>query len=235
MIPDSIDNFLDKELEKYKDISFEDLESWFHKKMEKLVNDGKLFYRQDEYLGGKALEIKVRHILKQIGLTITFVKDIDCDGIINHNDNFIIKRPIVLEIKSGKSNCPSRTQLRQLDDYIFELSGEEKARKEGLGETGLKFDPLHNMYGRNMVKQKKLYHPTPHKGLMIYNNTEGTFFKQNIHFELEFNEKVFCDKRDICVLSYKDFLVITEQIMEGKMQIEDFWNLIHKTVGTNKN
>lgn len=232
MIPGSIDKFLDNELEKYKDISFEDLESWFHRKMEILVNDGKLFYRHDEYLGGKALEIKVRHILKLIGLTISFDKNIDCDGIINHNDNFNIKKPIVLEIKSGKSNCPSRTQLRQLDDYIFELSGEEKARKEGLGGTGLKYDPLHNMYGRNLVKQKKLYHPTPHKGLMIYNNTEGTFFKESFHFELEFNEKVFCAKRDICVLSYKEFLDISKLIMEDKMQIEDFWNLIHKTVGT---
>lgn len=232
MIPDSIDNFLDDELEKYNDISFEDLESWFEKKMEKLVNEGKVFYRHDEYLGGNALEIKVRHILKQIGLKISFEKNIDCDGIIKHNDGFIVKKPIVLEIKSGKSNFPSRTQLRQLDDYIFELSGEEKARKEGFGESGLKYDPLYNIYGHGLVKKTKLYHPTPHKGLMIYNNTEGTFFKENFLFELGFNEKEFCIKRDICVLSYKEFLDISKLIMEDKMQIEDFWNLIHKTVGT---
>jgi hypothetical protein len=232
MIPNSMDNFLDKELEKYKDISFEDLESWFESKMEKLVNDGKIFYRNDEYLGGKALEIKVRHILKQIGFKIMFEKNIDSDGIIHHNDGFHLKKPIVLEIKSGKSNCPSRTQLRQLDDYIFELSGEEKARKEGLGETGLKYDPLQSIYGNNLKKQKKLYHPTPHKGLMIYNNTEGSFFKENFVFELGYNEKEFSVKRDICILSYKEFLELSKPIIENEMPLEYLWDLIHKTVGT---
>jgi len=232
MIPNSIDNFLDKELEKHNDISFEELESWFEKKMEILVNDGKIFYRNEEFLGGNALEIKVRHILKQIGFKITYEKNIDCDGIIRHNDDFKLKKPVVLEIKSGKSNSPSRTQLRQLDDYIFELSGEEKARKEGLGETGLKFDPLHNIYGHGLVKQKKLYHPSPHKGLMIYNNTEGTFFKDNFLFELGYNEKEFSIKRDICVLSYKEFLDFSTLIMKNEMQLEDLWNLIHKTSGT---
>ena len=129
MIPDSIETFLDKELEKYNDIFFEDLQTWFERKLESLVNEGKIFYRNDEYLGGKALEIKVRHILKQIGFKITFEKNIDSDGIIKHNDTFKNKKPIVFEIKSGKTNSPSRTELRQLDDYIFELSGEEKARK----------------------------------------------------------------------------------------------------------
>lgn len=234
MIPNSIDSFLDIELEKHDDIFFEDLESWFEMKIERLVNEGKIFYRHDEYLGGKALEIKVRHILKQIGFKITFEKNIDSDGIIRPNEGFKIKKPIVFEIKSGKSNYPNRTQLRQLDDYIFELSGEEKARKEGLGDASLKYDPIHNIYGAGFAKQKKLYHPTPHKGLMIYNNTEGTFFKDNFLFEIGFNEKEFSRKRDICVLSYKEFLDFSKRVIDKNMQLEELWNLIHTTVGTNK-
>ena len=62
--------------------------------MENLVNEGKIFYRNDEYLGGKALEIKVRHILKQMGFKITFDKNVDSDGIIRPNDTFKIKKPI---------------------------------------------------------------------------------------------------------------------------------------------
>ncbi len=232
MIPDSIENFLDKELEKQNDISFEDLQSWFDKKMESLVNDGKIFYRNDEYLGGKALEIKVRHILKQMGFKITFDKNVDSDGIITPNDIFKIKKPIVIEIKSGKTNSPTRTELRQLDDYIFELSGEEKARKEGLGNSGLKYNPQHNLYGQGFEKQKKLFHPTPHKGLMIFNNTAGTLFNDNFHFELGFNEREFSNKRDICVLSYKELLDYSKLVLDNKMMLEDFWKLIHETVGT---
>ena len=232
MIPNSIENFLDKELEKHNDISFEDLQSWFDRKMENLVNDGKIFYRNDEYLGGKALEIKVRYILKQMGFKITFDKNVDSDGIITPNDIFKIKKPIVIEIKSGKTNSPTRTELRQLDDYIFELSGEEKARKEGLGNSGLKYNPLQNLYGQGFEKQKKHFHPTPHKGLMIFNNTAGTLFNDNFHFELGFNEREFSNKRDICVLSYKELLDYSKLVLDDKMMLEDLWKLIHETVGT---
>lgn len=234
MIPDSIENFLDKELEKHNDIFFEDLQAWFERKLESLVNEGKIFYRNDEYLGGKALEIKVRYILKQIGFKITFEKNIDSDGIIKPNDTFKNKKPIVFEVKSGKTNSPSRTELRQLDDYIFELSGEEKARKEGLGESGFKYNPLQGLYGHGLEKREKLFHPTPHKGLMIFNNTSGAFFKDNFLFELGFNESEFSNKRDICVLSYKELIDYSELVLDGKMMLEDLWNLIHETVGTRK-
>lgn len=97
-----------------------------------LVNEGKIFCRHDKYLGGKALEINVRHIFRQLGFKIAFEKNIDSDGVIIPNDDFKMKKTIVLEVKLGKSNYPNRTQLRQLDDYILNYQLRKKPEKKGL-------------------------------------------------------------------------------------------------------
>jgi hypothetical protein len=231
MLPGKFDNLLENAIKENDTIYFEELKSWFDKKLEQLVNTGKIQFKDERFLGGIALEVRVRYIFNTIGLNVEFDKSIDSDGIIQPNESVEIKKPIVLEIKSSKSNGPTRTELRQLDDYIFEVSGEEIARKEGLGRGGIYFDPLAGILGSGLTKGKKYFHPSPHKGLIIFNNTEGNHFKNSFTIDLGGNEIEFVKKRDICVLSFKDFLEITNQIKDKKMTLNQFWTLIHETTG----
>jgi hypothetical protein len=128
MLPEKFDTLLENVIKENDTIYFEDLKSWFDKKLEQLVNTGKIQFKDERFLGGSALEVRVRYIFNTIGLHVGFDKKIDSDGIIQPNESVEIKKPIVLEIKSSKLNGPTRTELRQLDDYIFEVSGEEIAR-----------------------------------------------------------------------------------------------------------
>ena len=101
-------------------------------------------------------------------------------------EDFVVKspfdyepsKPIVLEVKSSRKQHISRDQLRQLDDWVFELSGEQEARKYGLqGKGGI--DTLafvsHGMVTR---ESRPRYHPTPHKGVFIFNGPVGTPFNK---------------------------------------------------------
>lgn len=230
-IIDDLEKVFDSQIGSSDEVFLEDLKLWFDKKLESLVNKGKLRFKDDRYLGGLALEIRVRNSFSDIGFNVTQVNKIDCDGLLVPNNDFEIKNPIVFEIKSGKSLAPSRTELRQLDDYIFELSGEEKARKEGLGKEGIHYDPLANLFGHNLVKGKKYFHPTPQKGCMIFNNVEGTHFLEPSIFELGFNELEFVKKRNICVMTFRTLLYLTSKVKHNELSLTEFWNMIQKTEG----
>jgi len=209
---------------------YDELRSLFDNTLQEFINDGTVCFEDHRFIVSRALEIEVERIL--VGLDFKFTKngDVDCDLIINAQDSFINKTPIVVEIKSGKSFSPSRHQLRQLDDWVFELSGEAKARKEGLGKGGPVYDPQAKIYGSNLIRQPKLHHPTPHKGLMIYNNSEGIHFT-GVPFTLGYNELEFCKKRNFCVMSFSQFYEITTKIKNDEFSANSFWTKIHNTQG----
>ena len=209
---------------------FDNVEDTFKKYLDKLVKEEVIHFKEVKFLGSFALEIKIRHLLSEIGFTLENKLMVDCDTIIKPEKHFRIDKPIVIEIKSGKSLSPSRDNLRQLDDWIFELSGEELARREGLGKDEYKYQPITSPMGRYFVRQNKIYHPTPHKGLMIYNSVEGHHFN-GIPLKLEFNELEFCKKRNICVLSFAQLTAFHSHLISGKMSMDSFWATIHRTTG----
>lgn len=89
MLPGKFDNLLENVIKENDTIYFEELKSWFDKKLEQLVNTGKIQFKDERFLGGSALEVRVRYILNTIGLHVEFDKNIDSDGIIQPNESFV--------------------------------------------------------------------------------------------------------------------------------------------------
>ncbi|GMV17109.1 MAG: hypothetical protein AMXMBFR56_53330 [Polyangiaceae bacterium] len=135
-------------------------------------------------------------------------------------------KPCVLEVKSAKGVGPTRSDLRQLDDWVFELSGEEKARKQGLGGG---IDTL--AMAHHGVLTSRQFHPSPRKGVMVFNGPLGTEFQSRPRDWLGANEKVFADKRDFAVVSFEVLLAWHERIANGAQSVGRFWSLLHETSG----
>ncbi len=83
-------------------------------------------------LDGKALEIRVEQTFQHFGYSVT-------PGRADNLEDRIIEAryqpttKLVLEIKSStKGSVPGMDDLRQLDDWVFSLSGEEEERRQSL-------------------------------------------------------------------------------------------------------
>ncbi len=148
------------------------------------------------------------------------------DFIIKPPSDTQINDPLVLEVKSSQKPHLSRDNLRQLDDWVFDLSGEEKARKEGLGGG---VDPL-AMVTQGLASRKKR-HPTPHKGILIFNGPVGIDFSERSSICFDENDREFIEKRNFCIISL-DVLVNYMKAFEKDEAIRlIFWESIHKTAG----
>ena len=139
-----------------------------------------------------------------------------------------LENPIVLEIKSSnKASGPSIAELRELDDWVFELSGEEFARKEGLGGG---CDPLAvSSYG--MVTERHT-HPSPHKGVMVFNGPREKKFQERQEKDiLVSDQKDFVFKRNICIISLECLISWYDEYQINNSVNSNFWEIIHSTVG----
>ncbi len=131
-----------------------------------------------------------------------------------------------VEVKSSQKPHVSRDNLRQLDDRVFDLAGEVKARKEGLG-GGL--DPL-ALVTQGLASRKKR-HPTPHKGVMIFNGPVGLDFSERRSICFDENDREFIEKRNFCIISL-DVLIDYVKAFEKDEAIRFIlWENIHKTAG----
>ncbi len=128
----------------------------------------------------------------------------------------------MLEIKSSRHFQISVDDLRQLDDWVFDLSGEEKTRKKGLGGG---IDVL-AMATQGMLSESKR-HPDPHKGVLIFNGTLGMPFEERISSKLHSNQIELVEKRNFCIISIQDLLKLFEKP-------EEVWSILHETAGEYK-
>ena len=134
----------------------------FESQIASLCEEGILVFEKDHTLTGFALECRIKNIFKELNFEIDKGRDGMEDFVVKPPVDYEPSKPIVLEVKSSRKQHISRDQLRQLDDWVFELSGEQEARKYGLkGKGGI--DTLafvsHGMLTR---KSRPRHHPTPH-------------------------------------------------------------------------
>ncbi len=125
------DNFrkaIEKELSELNSLELEKVLSVFQNEINKLLGKGVIPIGPDYNLSGIALEYRVKDIFRKMGFDVKSGPPKLYDAIICPSAKLKIKKSIVLEIKLSKSVSPTRTDLRQLDDWVFELSGEEIAR-----------------------------------------------------------------------------------------------------------
>ena len=203
------------------------LEVWavFGKEIDSLSKVGIVSLGNDCHLTGEALEFRVRQILEKMGFEVEEGRP-NLEDIVVKSDDLEPNKPLVIEVKSSKSPSPKRENLRQLDDWVFDLSGEDMARKEGLG-GGFDFKAM--AFGGMLSERHS--HPTPHKGVMLFNGPVGLSFEERPTQWLGHNEEEFSIKRNFCIISFKCLLNWLDAYKKDETVKNVFWKLIHATAG----
>ena len=105
----------------------------FSSVVEDLVCGGIISPGPDERLRGQYLETRTAQLFRQMGFVVERGPRGAYDARIPPPTDSEPSRPCVVEVKSSSRPGPTRRDLRQLDDWVFEMSGEQEARKHGLG------------------------------------------------------------------------------------------------------
>lgn len=192
---------------------------------EALLDQGRLDLGKDCNLGGAALEIRVRRLFAGMGFQIREARARNLeDHVVHPSEGFKTQYPLALEVKSSRKPCLERDDLRQLDDWVFELSGEEHIRK------------FRRIKGKNVVYitaglPAAPSHPNPHKGVMIFNGPLGQEFDQRVSPCVNANELEFVEKRYFCVIPFQTLIQMSDQISQRSVAKEDAWEMIHTCSG----
>lgn len=227
MTPDQIlESTIRTYLEKTKPSTFQNVICTIQRDLEILTENGVLDLGPDIELGGYSLEIKTKLIFLNMGFNVARGRDGFEDFVIHSSKGMKPIDPLVIEVKSSRKPNISRDDLRQLDDWVFDLSGEEEARKHGLGGG---FDAL--SFATNGMISLPKRHPSPHKGVMIFNGPIGVPFKNRPKTCISHNELDFITKRNLCIIPLNILLDYFVKFQDRSEIKEIFWNSIHKTIG----
>jgi len=116
--------------------------------------------------------------------------------------------------------------LRQLDDWVFDLSGEAQARRQGLGGG---FDGLAMLMQGARTRRHR--HPTPHKGILVFNGPVGTPLSQRTITCLHSNDLAFVQTRNFCIISLAKLMESVQNIQANTLAPGNFWDSLHATAG----
>ncbi len=209
---------------------YAELFSAFESELKQLRKDGSLAFAADYLLANKPLEWRIMELLQDLNLIVNPGRDYMEDLVVHPPGDLLPKKPLVVEVKSSsKSSSPSRDDLRQLDDWVFDLSGEESARKSGLQADPLEFELFGGM------ASPRSYHPSPHKGVFIFNGPLETPFENRPKVWLNSNEEAFAIKRDFCIISFHCLICWHEKSQQDMSISKVFWEEVHKTCGVLRN
>lgn len=206
--------------------TYDTLDKALRTALDSLVDQEVIGLDDEHRLGGRALEIRVKQLFTEIGLDIRPGRPGHEDFILPPSDESSPNFPLVLEVKSSRKPQIGRDELRQLDDWVYDLSQEEIARTHGLGGT---VDSLAILAGGMMTQMHR--HPSPHKGVMIVNAPLGIPFGERLTSPVAENDRDFVEKRNFCILPLSVLIECTDAIMNSRFSIAEFWHLIHQTRG----
>lgn len=191
-----------------------------------LAESGRLRLGEDKDLTGESLEVRVFLLLKSVGLAVSRGRPGHEDIVVQSPSDAKTIRPLVIEVKSDRKPSVQRDDLRQLDDWVFDLSQEEVARKQGLGGG---FDPL-AMATNGLISQKH-QHPSPHKGVLIFNAPVGVPFINRTASCMSSDELAFAAKRNFCVMPLNSLVDAAQAIVQGKTSLVEFWEHVQQCEG----
>jgi len=199
------------------------------KEIENLYGEGLLLVEHDYMLTGTALEIRVKNLFSKMDYGIQNGRSGLEDFVIYPPTDTLRKEPIVVEVKSANKPSLTIADLRQIDDYVFDLSGEEIIRKRPPNNPN-------TFYLSAGLPPGPDRHPTPHKGVLIFNGPISIEFSKRGETDniLHPNHLDFISKRNICVIPFKR-LIDRQSLYDGaenkqKFQAE-FWDQIFGTEG----
>jgi hypothetical protein len=207
---------------------YEELMETFEHALKNLLQQGLVHFGPDYKLGGKALEFRVQTIFEQLDFRVETPRQKQEEFIVSAAN---CKRgiPVVVEVKSSNKATISREYLRQLDDYIYELSDEQAIRLAGLRpkKTGTVIRPFGNWIGETT-------HPKPHKGLLVFNGPVTLPFDDEGRLRTNWvghNELEFARTRGFCLVRFETLLAWQSLCLSDAKKLPCFWNAIHDTFG----
>jgi len=223
---DSFRKAMREELQALNLPDIQEVLSEFRVELNELLKDHIVSAGPDYKLGGEVLEYRVQYIFDKMGFQIELGPPRLYDAIVRPFEGLYPEKPIVVEVKSSGKVGPSREDLRQLDDWVFELSREEFARKEGLGGG---CDSL--AWASYGVITKRHTHPNPHKGVLVFNGPIGQLFENRSENWLGEGEKEFAQKRDFCIISLECLISWYNGYQKDNSVNCNFWKVIHSISG----
>lgn len=175
------------------------------------------FSRNIYKLSGNLLMFEVHNIFRSFGGEIVDPGGKDThDGIVHYK-----KYKFVLEIKSHETKGALLKDLRQLDDYVFTLSGEEKMRKERPEQV------ICLIWGKVHIEPSSRP-PDPHRGVFIINHC---YLKKERCNPFHHNIIKFAEKRALCLIDWPTFLNIKKKFDKGILSSDEIFEKIYNTWG----
>jgi hypothetical protein len=216
-------------LVKIKEPEFAPASDAIRKEMEKAYRQGVLRLGDDISLSGFALEIRVKRILNELGLPVTEGRRRNLeDLIVNARDDFTTPFPLAVEVKGTNRAYVVRRELRELDDWVFELSGEEKIRRR---RRPPRTHGKYVYYWTAGLPPGPDSHPTPHKGVLVFNGPLGMHFEERSANCINPNDLEFVHKRYFCIIPFQILLDAASKVASKDVTLHDLWEKIHQTEG----
>ena len=198
----------------------------------------------DDYqLTNTELEDRVAELFSLAGFNVSAGRPNKEDLLFEPPDDWVPQIPMAVEVKSTIVEHKKRLlteHLRQLDDRIFELSGEKEIRGRTLTQwknpvlveghigppgLGVKFIETRGALPYSPV------HPIPYKGILVFNGPTTTPFDKRLIDWLGDEQKQFAEARSFCVMSLKTLLDWVEACDSNGDLRETFWRVLHETFG----
>lgn len=206
-------------------VEHDDLTMCFEGALRELTERGKINLLPDYRLGDRALEIRVRQLLVSMNLDAQWGRERKEDIVVGVPSFARPSIPLVIEVKSGKSASTSMRDLRQADDWVFDLSGESKNRQRGID------DPGKQRGYRSKGAMQAAPFDKPKKGVLVFNGEVGTKFDDRHEFRIEANQLDFLEKRYICVISFQCLLSWESAFKRSPSIVQTFWSQVQKCKG----
>lgn len=208
----------------------QDVHAGIQAELKQLCNDRHISFGPDHNVGEFGLECRVKDLFLRMGLLVRDgrkgLEDLIVTPVTPPEGNSptipLPAIPLVVEVKSSRKAFISRDDLRQLDDWVFELSGEEQARKHGITLPG---NPILQGYGGVTGR-----HGTPHKGVMVFNGPVGMPFNSRTVC-LGPNEEEFAKKRNFAIIPLATLIDCEKEITSRSELLSQIWASIHKCEG----
>ena len=194
--------------------------------LRELAETGTVSIGEDKNLTGESLEVRTSLLLKLAGFTVLPGRKQLEDFTVEAPSGAATTRPLVIEVKSDRKPYIQRDDLRQLDDWVFDLSQEDRARKHGLGGG---IDPL--AVATSGLVSRRHQHPTPHKGILVFNGPVGMVFSERKFSPLSVDTLAFAIKRGFCVLPFGRLIDAVESVKDGRHSAHQLWEKLQSTEG----
>jgi len=205
-------------------LDYDDVLSAVKRGLEEGIREGDIVTGPDHTLMADALEVRVANLFRDCGFEVVAGRPKQEDFIVRPLPECSPRTSLVVEVKGGKAQAPDRDDLRQLDDWVFELSGEERARREPVIVTMLRS-------GTSVVMGRP--HPTPHKGVLVFNGPTATpFDKRSRTGWVNTNEEEFARRRRFCLVALACLVEWRDACQQNPEERGRFWTALHSTHGT---